>query len=108
MHSSIAAPAAPGEAMLVPLEVCEKTHEAMKLCMPLAKKGNINLITDVGDAAIMLEAAFQSAILNVEINLKAITDEKFVRGVREKLEPIAKEITAVKNKVKTEVEKHLK
>ena len=80
------------EAMTVPLEVCKNAHECMKLCMPLAERGNTNLITDVGDAALMLTCAFQSALLNVEINLRSIEDKEFVLGTTKVLGPMEEEI----------------
>ena len=60
------------KAMQVPFEVCQTVDKAFRLCLPLCRKGNKNLITDVGDAALMLDCAFGSALLNVEINLKNI------------------------------------
>ena len=65
------------EAIAVPAQVCKDAHEAIKLCLPLAQKGNVNLITDTAIASIMLKCTFQSALLNVEINLKSIKDEEF-------------------------------
>jgi formiminotetrahydrofolate cyclodeaminase len=96
------------EAIEVPLEVCRKCHEAIKLCLPVARKGNANLITDTGIASIMLASAFQSALLNVEINIKGIKDEKFIRETRDTLGPMEKEVSAVDQKVKDEVDKHIK
>jgi len=72
-------------ALDVPFMVCRLCFEGMKLCPDLIKKGNINLISDVAVAAILLESAFASAYFNVEINLKNLADEKFARGVRKEL-----------------------
>ena len=58
------------EALAVPLEVSRLCFKALRLCPPLVKKGNINLISDVAVAAILLEAGFSSALFNVNINLK--------------------------------------
>lgn len=95
------------EALAPPLEVCKCCHQAGKLCPVLAEKGNRNLISDVGVAIVLLESAFQAALLNVEINLKSIKDEKFILEIREVLEPMEKELTAIKEEVENEVEKHL-
>ena len=83
------------EALAVPLEVCKKANETIKLCMPVAQKGNINLITDVGDAALMLDCAFKSALLNVEINLKSIKDKQFILEIKKTLEPIEKQTGSI-------------
>jgi glutamate formiminotransferase/formiminotetrahydrofolate cyclodeaminase len=47
----------------------EKTIRAEKI-------RNINVISDAGVAVLMAEAALESAILNVKINLRMIKDEK--------------------------------
>lgn len=80
------------EALAVPLEVCRLCHEAIRLCGPLAEKGKVGLISDVGVGACLLEAAFQSAILNVEINLKGLKDESLIIETRKVLEPLIKEV----------------
>lgn len=87
------------EALEAPLEVCKMSHQAAKLCPELAEKGNINLVSDVGVAIVLLESAFQSALLNVEINLNSIKDEKFILGIREVIEPLEKEITVIKEEL---------
>ena len=95
------------EATAVPFEVCKSAHEAVKLSLVLAQKGNQNLITDSGIAALMFQCAFQSALLNVEINLKSIKDEEFILNIREILEPMEKEIAAITQEVNIEVERYL-
>ena len=58
----------------VPLEITRLCYKALKLCTPLIKKGNKNLISDVAVAAILLEAGFSSALFNVSINLKFLNN----------------------------------
>ena len=87
------------EALAAPLEVCRCCHKGIKLCLPLAAKGNPNLITDAGIAAMMFQCGFRSALLNVEINLKGIRDEKFAAGIREILEPMEAEISAMNEEI---------
>jgi glutamate formiminotransferase/formiminotetrahydrofolate cyclodeaminase len=50
--------------------------DILNLSKEVAEKGNINVVSDAGVAALMAEAALESAILNVKINLKMIKDEK--------------------------------
>lgn len=95
------------EALATPLEVCKCCHQAIKLCPAIAEKGNLNLISDVGVAAALLTSAFQSALLNVEINLKSIKDEQFMLGIREIVEPMEKEAEAINQQVKSAVQKSL-
>jgi len=59
----------------VPLEVAELSLRAIALCPPLIKQGNVNLISDVAVAAVLLEAAYTSAVFNVDINLKYLADK---------------------------------
>ena len=84
-------------ALDVPFMVARLCLEAIELCPPLVKKGNINLLSDVAVAAILLESAFASAYFNVEINLKLINDKKLSQSVRKELsnkEKIMKKIRA--------------
>jgi Methenyl tetrahydrofolate cyclohydrolase len=56
------------KAACVPTEVARLCYEAINLCPVLAKNGNKNLISDVEVAAEFLLSAFNSALINVEIN----------------------------------------
>lgn len=96
------------EALAAPLEVCKCCHQGSKLCPVLLKKGNVNLISDVGVAVALLKSAFQSALLNVEINLRGLKDREFILQVRAVLEPMEKELTVIDQEVTGEVEEHLK
>lgn len=73
------------DALNIPLMVCRLCYEGIKLCPDLITKGNINLISDVAVAAILLESAFQSAYFNVEINLKSLGDRKLSAKIRREL-----------------------
>jgi formiminotetrahydrofolate cyclodeaminase len=81
------------EALDVPLMVCRLCFEGIKLCPRLIKKSNTNLISDVGVAAILLVSAFTSAELNVEINLRILSDKKLTKMIR-------KELTSKRNLIK--------
>ncbi|MEE8564728.1 MAG: cyclodeaminase/cyclohydrolase family protein [Atribacterota bacterium] len=64
------------EAAKVPLKVAYKCLDILSLSKEVAEKGNINVVSDAGVAVLMAEAALESAILNVKINLGMIKDEK--------------------------------
>ena len=96
------------EALATPLEVCKLSHQAVKLCPVMSEKGNANLISDVGVAVALLASAFQSALLNVEINLKSIKDNEFILKIREVLKPMEEEVEIINQEVGAEVEKHVK
>ena len=76
------------EAAKVPLKVAYKCLDILSLSKEVAEKGNINVVSDAGVAVLMAEAALESAILNVTINLRMIKDEK----VRTELSSSIKEI----------------
>jgi methenyltetrahydrofolate cyclohydrolase len=52
----------------IPREVMTLCKEAIQLTPKLVKKGNFNLISDVQVAGELLLAAFQSSLINEEIN----------------------------------------
>jgi len=76
------------KAARVPLKTAYKCLDIMILSQEIAEKGNINVISDAGVAVLMSEAALESAILNVKINLRMIKDEK----IRKELSSSIKEI----------------
>jgi len=76
------------KAAKVPLRVAYKCLDILSISEEVAEKGNINVVSDAGVAVLMAEAALESAILNVKINLRMIKDEK----TREELSSSIKEI----------------
>ena len=52
----------------VPREVCRLCYKAIQLTPFLVEKGNPHLISDIEVAAEMLLAAFNAAVINVEVN----------------------------------------
>ena len=64
------------KAAKVPLRVAYKCLDILNLSKEVAEKGNANVVSDAGVAVLMAEAALESAILNVKINLRMIKDEK--------------------------------
>jgi len=73
------------DSLNTPFMTARLCAEGMKLCAPLVEKGNVNLISDVAVAAILLESAFAAAYFNVEINLKTLDDKKLAQGIRSEL-----------------------
>ena len=59
-------------ATLVPLEVLERSVEALELALEAAKDGNPNSVSDAGVAGACGLAAAQGASLNVRINLAGL------------------------------------
>jgi len=89
----------------VPFMVCRLCFEGIKLCPLLITKGNINLISDVGVAAVLLESAFACAYFNVEINLKSLGDKKLTQPIRKELAQKQKVIKRIRHKTEEKVGK---
>ena len=70
------------EATLVPLEVLEKSVEAVALARVAAAKGNRNSVSDAGVGGLAGQAAGEGAYYNVLINLSGIKDAAFTAKVR--------------------------
>lgn len=60
-----------------PIQIAHACHQVCQLAAELADKGNPQTITDAGTAALLSQAALQSAILQARINLKAIKDTDY-------------------------------
>lgn len=83
-HRKNAIEEATKEALLVPLEVAEKSLEVLKLQKVFAEDGNPNAITDIGVGALLAYTGLEGALFNVLINLSGISDESFVKEIKEK------------------------
>jgi formiminotetrahydrofolate cyclodeaminase len=62
----------------VPMETARAAVRLMGALPELAEKGNPNAASDVGAAALLLDACVEGALLNVGINLSGIEDAAFV------------------------------
>jgi formiminotetrahydrofolate cyclodeaminase len=91
------------DSLNVPFMVCRLSFEGIKLCVPLIKKGNVNLISDVAVAAQLFEAGFSAALFNVKINLKAIADKKLSCEVMRELNKKAKLLGRVRRNTEDKV-----
>jgi glutamate formiminotransferase/formiminotetrahydrofolate cyclodeaminase len=61
----------------VPYQTALRCSRVLELAELVVAKGNKSALSDGGAAAILAEAAVQAALLNVAINLSAISDESF-------------------------------
>lgn len=74
------------DALDVPFMLSRLCFEGIKLCPPLVTKGNVNLVSDVAVAAVLLESGFTCACFNVEINLKILGDKKLAKAIEKELD----------------------
>ncbi len=82
-----------------PLEITRECIRLLKILIELAEKGNAMLISDIGVACELICGAFEGAKLNVEINLKYISDEKFVTTIQEEIFPASAELTTLSEQI---------
>jgi methenyltetrahydrofolate cyclohydrolase len=78
------------KALQVPLTVAEKSYEIYKYIELAANYGNKNAVSDAGVAALLLQTAIESAVLNVKINLSGINDEAFKEQIQQKCNNLVK------------------
>ena len=82
------------KATSIPLQVMEKSLQALELAKVTAEKGNVNSISDAGVASLLGRAAVEGAFLNVMINLPSLQDQEFKKRVQNQAEEIrAKALT---------------
>ncbi|TET55358.1 MAG: hypothetical protein E3J50_04965 [Dehalococcoidia bacterium] len=69
------------EATEIPLQTARYAYEVLKLARVLLQDCNPRLITDIGVAAKVAEAAVEGALLNVRVNLISIEDEEYEKEI---------------------------
>jgi formiminotetrahydrofolate cyclodeaminase len=64
------------QAARIPLETATVAHDLLALLVELTPLGTKSSASDAGVAALLSRAALEAALLNVDINLVSITDER--------------------------------
>lgn len=80
--------------IMVPAEVCHLSYHLMMLADEVMDRGNKNLITDAGLAALLAEVGFTSCFFYVRIN------DKFLKVRTKKHAMLLRELTSLLKKVK--------
>ncbi len=70
--------AAEKHAAEVPLKTAELCLDAMELCLDAARHGIESSATDSATGCLMAHAGLKSALMNVRVNIKSLSDEAFV------------------------------
>lgn len=86
-------------AVEVPLEIAEAAAEVSRLSLPAVEKGNSYAVSDAAVAAVLADAAAQSAALNVKINVSWIDDKVFTGERRARLEALLAETRRLRDMV---------
>lgn len=87
------------KALEVPFEVAKKAYSIYEFVLVACKYGNKNAVSDAGVAALMLQTAIESAILNVKINLSSISDEEYKKNIQLKCNELIENGNAKKNEI---------
>lgn len=95
-------------ALEAPLNLANKCMELYECVFIAAKYGNKNVISDAGVGAIFLNAAIESAILNVNINLSGIKDEKYKKCVGNEIKKLLNNAANRKIEIMDMVERKMK
>ena len=90
-----------------PIKTIRLCRNLLKLMTELGEKGSTLLVSDVGVAAALAQAAFDSARLNVDINLNYLSDKAFAKKVRDEIEPMIDEVQALSTQAMTIVREKL-
>jgi methenyltetrahydrofolate cyclohydrolase len=78
-------------ATLVPMRCCRACREVITIGSVVAEKGNRNVVSDAGVAALAAYAGLRSAALNVFSNARAIMDRTFAEEQLAELEQLLSE-----------------
>jgi formiminotetrahydrofolate cyclodeaminase len=86
-----------------PLKIVEYTYESILLHNEIVDISSKTMISDVGVGVQCLKAALYSAFLNVEINIKAISDEDYILKTRESVNKMVEDGAIVADEVYAKV-----
>jgi glutamate formiminotransferase/formiminotetrahydrofolate cyclodeaminase len=94
--------AATVQTILVPLSVSKRAVAVLRLAVEVARKGNVNAISDAASGAAMAQAALTGSGLNVRINCPNLQDQTAartfldeLRGLQQQAETLALELNQV-------------
>lgn len=83
----------------VPMRTARAAVRLLAALPELAEKGNPNAVSDVGAAALLLDACAEGALLNVGINLPGIDDATFVSEMQRETAVLQEESQRLRSQV---------
>jgi formiminotetrahydrofolate cyclodeaminase len=89
------------DATRVPLETMRFCQQALRGAIVVATHGNPNAAADTGTAVELLVAALRGAAMNVDVNLKDVSDAAFVARVAAERAQLAADAEADAEKVRS-------
>lgn len=94
-------------ALEVPRSLYLKSIELYDYIEHAVNLGNINAVSDAGVAALLLQTAIESAVLNVKINLTSLKDDNFRSLLTKECEEVIKSGLNRRNRILDSVEKKI-
>jgi len=88
----------------VPYRTAEACFRVLTLNRRLPQIGNPNAVSDIAVSVNLAEAALQSALYNVDINCKYITDKEYVSEYRRKRRELAERAERLKEEIVSTVQ----
>ena len=79
--------------------------EVLELAQGVAKRGNVNVLSDVATAAHMARTAIESAGMNVRVNAVGLDDKEQAGRQIEELKELRSRAAALADQILAEVEK---
>ncbi len=83
----------------VPMRTARAAVRLLAALPELAEKGNPNAASDVGAAALLLDACVEGALLNVGINLSGVEDAAFVSEMQKETAVLQEESQRLRSQV---------
>ena len=83
----------------VPMRTARAAARLLAALPELAEKGNPNAASDVGAAALLLDACVEGALLNVGINLAGVEDPKLVSEMQKETAVLQEESQRLRSQV---------
>ena len=87
------------QAMLIPFELAKTACEFYEEIETALKFGNKNLIADVAVAAVMMNAAVESSIVNVKVNLRSLNKNGEFKFIEETTHKYYEKSLIMKNEI---------
>jgi formiminotetrahydrofolate cyclodeaminase len=91
-----------------PLGIARECLAVLRVAEKLAGKTNTNALSDLGVASQQAYAGLEGAVMNVNINVPAIKDERFVTETLSETSALLKEGVRLKDKLHTFVSENIR
>ena len=91
----------------VPLTLADECYSALEDAHRASPGANKNVLSDLGIAAMLLEAAGQCALITADINIPSIKDATIREGFQNRRDSLAAKLTEVRNDTVAQVRRRM-